>query len=139
MCSSTASIGDATGDDNCSFTISDDAPSVFIGVTTVTYVITDASGNSASCTQEVTINDNEDPTITCPSDITINTDTGSCSSTESIGDASGSDNCTFTISDDAPTEFVGITSVTYVITDASGNTTSCTQEVTVNDLSLIHI
>ena len=128
-------IGDATGSDNCTFTIVDDAPTSFEGITTVTYTITDGNGNTSTCTQEVSVNDNEEPSIVCPLDITIDTDLGLCSSTEMIGDATGSDNCTFTITDNAPVSFVGITTVTYTITDGSDNTSTCTQEV----LSLIHI
>ena len=36
----------------------------------MTYSVTDAAGNMASCTFSVTVNDTELPTIACPSNIT---------------------------------------------------------------------
>ncbi len=41
------------------------------GVTTVTYTAYDAAGNSATCSFTVTVNDDEDPIITCPGDQTV--------------------------------------------------------------------
>ena len=32
------------------------------------------AGNTATCTYTVTVNDDEDPTITCPSDVVVSTD-----------------------------------------------------------------
>src|SRR5204863_4004694 len=40
-----------------------------VGVSTVTYTITDASLNTASCNFTVTVNDTENPTIVCPANI----------------------------------------------------------------------
>ena len=37
-----------------------------VGVTTITYTATDACGNTATCTQQVTIIDNQPPTLGCP-------------------------------------------------------------------------
>jgi len=137
VCTSTASIGTATGTDNCgSPTITNDAPASFpIGNTTVTWTSTDASSNFVTCTQVVTVVDNENPTITCPADITINTDAGVCTSTAAIGTATGTDNCgTPTITNDAPASFpIGNTTVTWTSTDASSNFVTCTQVVTVVD------
>ncbi len=137
QCTSTASIGVATATDNCGVpTISNDAPTAFlIGDTTVTWTATDSAGNTASCTQIVTVVDAENPVITCPTSITINTDLGQCTSTASIGLATATDNCGVpTISNDAPTAFlIGDTTVTWTATDSAGNTASCTQIVTVVD------
>ncbi|MGL1888123.1 MAG: HYR domain-containing protein, partial [Reichenbachiella sp.] len=44
------------------------------GETTVTWTVTDDAGNTATCSQKVTVSDNEDPTITCAADATANTD-----------------------------------------------------------------
>jgi uncharacterized repeat protein (TIGR01451 family) len=44
-----------------------------LGANTVTLTVTDVNGNSANCTATVTVTDNEDPVITCPSDIAVNT------------------------------------------------------------------
>jgi gliding motility-associated-like protein len=136
LCTSTSSIGAATATDNCSVTITDNAPANFpIGNTTVTYTATDGSGNSVTCTQIVTVEDNENPVITCPTDITINTDAGLCTSTSAIGSATATDNCSVTITNDAPASFpIGNTTVTYTATDGSGNSITCTQVVTVIDI-----
>ena len=139
-CTSTASIGTATATDNCGVpTVSNDAPSSFpIGDTTVTWTATDATGNTATCTQLVTVVDNENPVITCPVAITINTDAGECTSTASIGTATATDNCGVpTVSNDAPSSFpIGDTTVTWTATDATGNTATCTQVITVTDIAL---
>ena len=137
QCTSTASIGTATGLDNCGTpTITNNAPSSFpIGNTTVTWTATDASNNSVTCTQVVTVVDVENPTISCPGAITINTDAGQCTSTASIGTATGLDNCgTPTITNNAPSNFpIGNTTVTWTATDGSGNIDTCHQIVTVVD------
>src|SRR5581483_824780 len=86
--------------------------------------------------------DNEPPAITCPSDVTVNTDPGMCSAAHvSHGTATGSDNCTpVTISgsrsdggglDDSYPK--GTTTITWTVTDLSGNHASCTQRITVVD------
>src|SRR5690606_18888302 len=96
----------------------------------------DGNGNTSTCNQTVTVEDNEHPVINCPSDITVNTDPGSCDATNPpIGTATATDNCgTPTITDNAPTTFgLGATTVTYTADDGNGNTATCTQQVTVVD------
>ena len=138
QCDSTASIGIATATDNCGIpTVSNDAPIAFpIGNTTVIWTATDAAGNTATCNQIVTVADTEDPAITCPSAITINTDAGQCTSTTSIGTATATDNCgVTTVSNDAPIAFpIGDTTVTWTAIDTAGNTATCNQIVTVVDI-----
>ncbi|WP_042247377.1 HYR domain-containing protein, partial [Jejuia pallidilutea] len=58
-------------------------PSTFpLGDTIVIWTVTDAAGNTTTCTQTVTVTDDEDPVIaTCPADVTANTSddgTGNC-------------------------------------------------------------
>ncbi|WP_130735931.1 PKD domain-containing protein [Flavobacterium sp. J27] len=136
-CTSSASLGTPTATDNCGVpTITNDAPTAFpIGNTTVTWTATDNSGNTATCTQIVTVEDTENPVVSCPSAITISTDIGSCTSTASIGTPTATDNCGVpTITNDAPTAFpIGNTTVTWTATDNAGNTVTCTQIVTVED------
>src|SRR5204862_701439 len=48
------------------------------GTTVNSFTVTDASGNTASCSFSVTVEDHENPTITCPANITQNTDAGLC-------------------------------------------------------------
>jgi hypothetical protein len=113
--------------------------SVFpIGTTTNTFIITDAAGGSATCSFSVTVTDNENPTITCPAAITTTTAPGTCGAVVTYNVAFA-DNCTgATIQQTAgiasgavfPT---GTTTNTFVVTDASGNTATCSFTVTVND------
>src|SRR2546430_8027180 len=91
----------------------------------------------ASCTQSVTVQDHEKPTITCPANLTdVPTDAGQCYATGvALGAPTTGDKCPGQSAvNDAPTQFPkGTTIVTWTVTDASGNTASCTQSVTVQD------
>ena len=49
-----------------------------VGTTTITWTVTAAAGNTAMCTQDITVTDDEDPTITCASDQTQTADPGVC-------------------------------------------------------------
>src|SRR4030095_10373493 len=111
------------------------------GTTTITWTATDASGNHSSCTQTITVNDTENPTISCTGNIVTGTDPNSCSATVNPGTATASDNCgavtvTGVRSDgqalSAPYP-KGVTTIVWTATDSSGNHSSCSQTVTVND------
>lgn len=133
-------LGVPTTTDNCAGEIaSNDAPTIFpLGDTTVTWTATDTAGNTATCTQIVTVIDNEDPTLTCPADVTVEVDEGELFTLpDYTGDAVTSDNCTTspTLTQDpaAGTDVgVGTTVITITAEDDSGNTTTCTFTVTVN-------
>lgn len=114
-----------------------------LGSNIVIWTVTDIHGNTASCSQTVTVQDNEKPKITCPVDISVNTDLDKCYATNvDLGGPTVSDNCGV-LSDiatlngvqvDRTTKFaIGINSVTWTVTDANGNTATCTQKVTVID------
>jgi hypothetical protein len=63
-----ATLGSATATDDCAGTpvITNNAPPIFfVGRTTVTWRATDASGNDATATQNVTVVDNALPTVSC--------------------------------------------------------------------------
>jgi hypothetical protein len=112
-----------------------------VGANTVTLTVTDASSNEASCTATVTVLDSISPTITsCPADMAVTTNTGGCQSIVSWVDPTIADNCTFTTiqSHTSGSTFpVGVTTVTYTVTDAGGNTAVCSFTVTVtNDLAV---
>ncbi len=131
-------LGAPTTDDNCpGETATNDAPATFnLGDTTVTWTVTDASGNTATCEQTVTVTDDEDPTITCPANVTASADPGACiASGVNLGAPTTDDNCPgATAANDAPATFnLGDTTVTWTVTDASGNTATCAQTVTVTD------
>ncbi len=110
-----------------------------VGTTTNTFVVTDAAGNTASCSFEVTVTDNEAPTIACAADVNVNNDPGVCGAVVTYSDPATSDNCpgetwvqTAGLSSGS-TFPVGTTTNTFVVTDAAGNTASCSFEVTVSD------
>ena len=137
---SNVTLGTPTTGDNCSVaTTTNDAPVSFpLGATTVTWTVTDGSGNTATSTQVVTVVDNIDPTITAPAAVTVNVDAGACStalSNVTLGAATTSDNCSVaSTTNDAPSSFpLGNTTVTWTVTDGAGNTTTATQVVTVID------
>src|SRR5207302_1381681 len=119
--------------------VGNDAPATFSkGTTTVTWTVTDASGNTATSTQKVKVEDHENPTITAPADVTVNTDAGQCSAKAAnvtLGTPTFDDNCPgSTVNNDAPATFpAGITTVTWTVTDASGNSKTATQTITVED------
>jgi len=106
-----------------------------IGVTTVTWIATDLSGNTSTCSQTVTVQDNQFPVISCPASKTVNPDPGVCYATGvNLGNAVASDNCAFSVTNNAPVQFqAGATTVTWTVTDASGNAVTCTQVITVVD------
>jgi hypothetical protein len=97
--------------------------------------VTSSSGQSCSFT--VTVNDSEDPTISAPGNVTVNVDAGVCYATSvTLGTATTSDNCTgeIIVGNNAPSQFPkGVTTVIWTATDASGNTSTAAQTVTVND------
>ncbi len=126
-----------------------------VGVSTVTYIVTDKSGNTAECTFTVEVLDTQDPTITCPGNITgLEAETGKCVKNYTLPfPVPTNDNCgvakvEFTVTDPgagaatSPVvltgaesyEFkVGVSTVTYIVTDKSGNTAECTFTVEVLD------
>ena len=111
----------------------------------MTWTVTDASGNTATCSFDVTVNDTQNPTITCVTDQTRNTNNGVCTYTvvgTEFNPTAFADNCTgATISNDYNSSSTlagaifpkGTTTVTWTVTDASGNTATCSFDVTVND------
>lgn len=62
-------------------------------MTTNTFKVTDASGNTATCSFTVTVNDTEDPQITCPANIVEDSDPGICSALVTYTAPVGTDNC----------------------------------------------
>ncbi|MBL7822498.1 MAG: HYR domain-containing protein, partial [Saprospiraceae bacterium] len=109
------------------------------GVTTNTFKVTDAMGNTATCSFTVTVNDNELPQITCPANVVVSNDAGYCSAEVNYTPPTGSDNCpgqntVQTSGLGSGSAFpVGVTTNTFKVTDASGNTATCSFTVTVND------
>jgi len=108
-----------------------------VGSTTVTYSGSDAAGNAATnCVFTVTVNDTEDPSITCPADITVNNDPGQCGAVVNYT-VNFADNCpgpNLVVNPASGSFFgVGTGSVMASVSDAAGNTAQCNFNVTVKD------
>jgi len=129
-------LGGATAHDVMGIASITEYPTRFfvLGETTVTWTATDYSGNSASATQTVTIVDTTSPIITAPDSITVEA-TSADSNIVALGNPISSDLVDISsISNNAPDVFpVGETTVTWTAVDASGNSASATQTVTIVD------
>ncbi|WP_020566762.1 HYR domain-containing protein [Neolewinella persica] len=108
----------------------------------VTLTADDRNGNTAQCTTTITLEDNTDPTITCPADQTILVDTGCGALVPDYRSADVIDNCT------APTDITvtqtlapgasltghnEVSVVTLTADDGHGNTASCSFNLTLLD------
>ena len=108
------------------------------GTTSVVCSVSDASGNSASCSFTVTVNDTEAPGITCPPSLT-RVAPASCpiatSLTVTYASPAATDNCpgvtTACLPPSGSAFPVGTTTVLCSATDTSGNTSNCAFTVTV--------
>ena len=133
-------LGVPTVSDNCNVTYSNNAPDSFpSGVTIITWTASDTAGNITTVTQTVTFSDNTNPTLVLQGDVVVNADTGSClASGIDLGTVIVNDDCGVdSYGNDAPIGNVfpiGVTSVTWTVTDTFGNATSAVQLVTVNDV-----
>ncbi len=113
-----------------------------VGTTTNDFVVVDAAGNQSACSYVVTVVDAQSPTITCPANITVNNDLGSCSALVSYAVAS-SDNCpgattVQTAGLPSGTTFpFGNTTNTFIVTAANGQTASCSFNVAVTPTSTL--
>jgi len=106
-----------------------------VGVTTVTYLLTDAAGNQTECSFVVTVRDEEPPIIACPANLTIQLGPGACEATPALIPQTATDNCGITSITYAPAGPypIGTTAVTMTATDAANNTRTCTFTVTVTE------
>ncbi len=110
------------------------------GTTTVTWTATDVDGLKTSAAQTVTVADKEKPTLTAPDNISVRVNVGVSFASVSAGTATiTSDNChdatvSGARSDNAPLNAgypLGVTTITWTALDASGNSSTATQTVTV--------
>tara|TARA_R110002074_G_scaffold129577_1_gene270790 strand:+ start:4773 stop:12011 length:7239 start_codon:yes stop_codon:yes gene_type:complete len=128
--------GPGVTDDGNGTTYTFDAGAAGNGTHTLTYTFTDANGCTGSASDTVTVEDTQDPVVTCPTDITQNNDPGVCGAVVTFT-PTATDNCPGVTVSSVPASGsvfpVGITTVTVTATDASGNTDTCTFDVTVND------
>ncbi len=126
------------------------------GVSVVTFRAVDSYGNVNTCTTTVTITEAVPPSITCPAPITVSAAAGTCNAVVTVPAPTLSDNCTTnaaltasltnslsgattaaTASGNGSGRIynLGATSITYTVSDGSGNNSStvCTAAVTVRD------
>jgi len=111
------------------------------GDITITYTFTDANGCTNSNSDDVTVEDTTPPTISCPADIILNNENGMCGAVATwlSTDVSASDNCS--ISSVTQTSGlnsgdifpVGTTTNTFLVSDNSGLTATCSFNVIVED------
>jgi len=115
------------------------------GITEVTWFVSDTTGNISTCTTIVRIDDLEAPTITCPANITIDTDPLLCTPDNNSAFVSVpvptifADNCgvatvvnSFNSTGNASGIYpVGVTEVTWIVTDVNGRQGFCTMTITV--------
>lgn len=120
------------------------------GTTVVTWMATDAQNLTATCSFTVTVNDTQQPSITCPPNLARNTDPGACTALVTYANPTASDNCTLpagqptwvlggtghvTGSPNSSATFPkGTTTVQWKATDGVGQTKTCTFRVIVNDV-----
>jgi hypothetical protein len=106
-----------------------------LGTQMLSYDVADVSGNRAPTTRRaVEVIDTLAPRIECPEPIEAQAATEENLATVTLGTATASDECDSAVKVSSPTETVfavGTTNLTYTATDASGNTASCTTQVTV--------
>uniref|UniRef100_UPI002FDD5AFF HYR domain-containing protein n=1 Tax=Ohtaekwangia sp. TaxID=2066019 RepID=UPI002FDD5AFF len=144
-CQAIATWTPPTASDNCSATLTsthNPGDAFPTGSTTVTYTATDGAGNVTTCSFHVIAGDAIAPVFSnCPGNITAFADDNACGAHVRWTPPTASDNCSGTVSitsDHAPGDFFaeGTTTVTYTATDISGNRTTCSFTVTVNDTTL---
>ncbi len=133
--------------DNCDsnpVALQDPPPGSFVnGQTQITIVVSDAGGNSSSCSFTMDVEDLTNPEINCPEDITVTaTEAGITEIYVEVPLPATSDNCIYTTaynnyngtanaSDVYP---VGTTTVTWHVVDAALNENTCEMNVTVEPI-----
>ena len=127
--------------DNCSVTLFT-IPSSFncnnVGQNNVLVLGSDPGNNVVFSSVTVTIVDAIHPTITAPANITVNANASCTATGVNLGTPVTADNCAVaSVTNNAPAAFpLGVTTVTWTVTDVNGNTTTATQTVTVVDVTL---
>ena len=138
--------GTATATDNCTLPPTITFSDVILAglcpqeyTITRTWTATDASGNSSTCIQTITVGDNTPPTLTCPDDITVQ-----CAiqvPAVNVGFVNATDNCGGVVAvahvSDVITNQICENNYTltrtYRATDLCGNTATCIQLIRVLD------
>jgi hypothetical protein len=112
-----------------------------LGDNTVTLTVTDQSGNSDSLSATVTIADEIAPSISCPTDFSVDS-MGDYTLLDYFANATvtASDNCTINSSTQAPIPGTILANgdhlISFEVVDQSGNINTCAFTLTVNDTTL---
>lgn len=129
-----------------------DAVDFRVGITSVKFIVRDAANNIDTCRVKVTILETIAPTISCPTNLTINSSDSTCMSLSlNIPNPVLSDNCnnltdlSWAYTTSGATTMMGSNSIngkilnygttliTYRVQDFSGNTAQCSFSVRVKD------
>ncbi len=136
-------LGLPTATDECGpVEVANDAPPVFpLGDTLVTWQAMDQSGETAACTQVVTVEDQEAPTFTVvpPDRVLVADDTCAASVPNLLAEVGANDACApvSLTQNPGPGTAVGLGDILVSIAadDGAGNTNTVTVVVTVNDVT----
>ncbi|MBK6755228.1 MAG: HYR domain-containing protein [Flavobacteriales bacterium] len=144
----------SAGADNCSATLTWTQFPVALslvnkGIHVVVVTATDGAGNATTCNVTITARDTTPPVISgCPGNVTLSADPGKCSAVYNFIAPTATDNCGMVLSAiamiaiadvdglaisvlNAPNEYpVGVTTRTFTFADASGNSSSCSFDIT---------
>ncbi len=138
-CTAAANINNGSNDpDSDPITIVQQPAGPYVlGQTLVSLIVTDDKGAADTCQAMVTVTDQTDPVVTCPSAIVVANTSGQCGANVNFA-ATATDNCdasvAITYSQNPNTFFgVGTTQVIATATDDAGNFSQCQFNVTVND------
>ncbi|WMI65008.1 gliding motility-associated C-terminal domain-containing protein [Aestuariibaculum sp. YM273] len=154
VCSNSDSVTAPVATDNCDGSITADGTRSDnaamndpwpVGTTTITWTFTDTNNNETICTQDVVVTDNQAPKLNCPGDLTAACDISeqpAYSNFTEFVNAGGNanDNCSvnessFTLLNEISDNLSCPETITrtYQISDMTGNTTTCTQLIIIND------
>jgi hypothetical protein len=144
-CSAVVTYSTPTASDNCGAVtvtriLGSASGSTFpVGTSTILYEAEDQVANTKECSFTVTVLDQENPLLVCPSNIVKNNDPGECGAVVTYTPPVGADNCSVISTDpigglgSGAFFQVGTTTERYEAADASGNTKECSFTVTVKD------
>ena len=107
-----------------------------VGIYSITYTVTDSSGNSASIIRTVVVNDSTSPVITLTGSSTVNLSTGVTfidPGATAKDDIDGDLTSSITVSGTVDISAVGTYLITYFVSDTTGNSTSIVRTVIVKD------
>jgi hypothetical protein len=119
------------------------------GSTLVTWTVTDASGQTASIAQSITVKDDEPPQIKAPPYVEVDADDGCFATNVNAGEPVITENCPDSVlkvsatdgegrevllSDEHPRYPVGVTMLTFRLIDRSGREASASQRIVVKGL-----